>query len=184
MRPILAVSAYLRSRSDRRGQSGYMLAAVIVVFGFFAVISAALMAMTITVLRVTEQHDRSARSVRAADGAMEIVTNDLRLDASAAGSGCVGSGSHHGYSSSYGVSTTLDDGSVVDVVVECAAVLTTGRREVTFTARPGPDWAVEGVARVRIDDTADGSPRPGASVLVCDWQLGDAVAGSAAPCPT
>jgi len=183
MRPILAVGAYLRSRCDRRGQSGYMLAAVIVVFGFFAVISAALMAMTITVLRVTEQHDRSARSVRAADGAMEIVTNDLRLDASAAGSGCVGSGSHHGYSSSYGVSTTLDDGSVVDVVVECAAVLTTGRREVTFTARPGPDWAVEGVARVRIDDTADGSPRPGASVLVCDWQLGDAVAGSAAPCP-
>lgn len=174
----------LRSRMQgRRGQGGFMLAAVIVVLGFFAIIGSALMAMTITMLRVTESHARSADRVRAADGALEIVSNDLRLDAAAAGQGCVGSGTHQGFSDSYLVSTTLDGGTVVDVVVECSATVTSQQRVVSLVARPGPDWKVAGAARLRIDDTADGLPRPGSSMLVCDWQLGAAVGASLATCP-
>jgi hypothetical protein len=160
-----------------------MMAAVIVVLGFFAVMSAALMGMTITVLRVTEAHDRSAQDVRAVDGALEIVANRLRLDTDAAGSGCVGASTNEGFASSYAVSTTSPDGSVRTVVVECDAEVTASRRILTLDARTGSDWKVKGSARVRIDDTADGTSRPGASLIVCDWQLGAARTGSLAECP-
>ena len=166
-----------------RGQGGFMLAAVIVVLGFFAIIGSALMAMSIVMLRVTESHAASADRIRAADGALEIVINDLRLDGSAAGHGCVGSATHYGFDDSYEVSTTLESGAAVTVVVECSAVVTAERRVISLTARPGSDWSVAGKARVRIDDEAEGTPSPGAALLVCDWQLGAAVATGLADCP-
>lgn len=171
-------------RTARRGQGGFMLATVIITMGFFAIIGSALLAMTVTMLRVTESHARSADRVRAADGALEIVVNDLRLNTAAAGQGCVDSSTNHGFGSSYDVSTTLASGSVAEVVVECSATVTAQRRIYSLTARTGPDWTVSGATRIRIDDTADGVARPGASLLVCDWQLGAAVAGSLAACPT
>lgn len=188
MRPVGGLRAGFMSRSPRRqrGQSGMILAVVLVTLAMFSVITAALLGLTLTVLRVTEIHAQSAAKLRAADGGLEIVINRLRLDAGAIGEDCPGSGTHDGYASSYLVSISTGGGSMSDVVIECSTTLTGSppRRVVSLTARPKPGLGPIGRARVRIDDFVGALPRPGRTLIVCDWQLGKAVASTLASCPT
>lgn len=172
-------------RCQRFGQGGFLLMTSLGLMVVFAIVTVALLSMTITMMRVTESYHRNASDVRAADGAMEIVISQLRLNPDGVGAGCVDSGTHSGYASSYEIDTVLDDGSTRSVIVVCDAdSVSSTRRVLSLSARTGATHSLSGVARVRIDDAVGSSPSPGVVMIVCDWQLGKALSASLAACPS
>lgn len=154
-------------------QRGFVLNAVLVMLGLFSVITVALLAMTLVAFRTSESHADSADQVRMADTAIERVLNDLRLDTSAraAGDGC--SAAPTGPIRL----TPPGGGPQVDVDITCDDAGTTADvRHIQL--RSTIDGTTSAAARVRIVD----EPRPGISLVTCDWQLGPSASGTLHDC--
>lgn len=112
-----------RSRSGHAGRSegGFALLATLALMAMFSVTIIALLGMTFTSMAVTSAATVRANELRAADGALEIAVNQIRMDPNAdlgAAAGC-----HLGtpdVSFDQGTSGTSDD---VSVALDCCASL-------------------------------------------------------------
>lgn len=161
-----------------------MLVATLVLLGFVSVLAAVILTMTSTATKTAVGYRADALRVTAADNALERVVNELRVERLAAGQDCYGATSNgSGHPTSFLQQVSLPDGTDIDVIVDCE---TTGAltpvRDVTLTAYVGVDERRLGVARVEITDRVGTESRPGIELVVCDWQLGQNVAGSATAC--
>lgn len=178
---------YRGSTSARsQGQSGYMLIAVIAMLGVITVLVGAMVAMTSTALRTSEEFADSATIISVADSAMESVIASLRRDRDAALQDCRGATDQgDGHTRAYRRTVTIVTGQDYDVIVDCA---TTGpldtQRDVSLRAHVegGSSARPDGASRVVIVDKVGTADRPGVALRVCDWQLGQTVSASLAGC--
>ncbi|KLR61427.1 hypothetical protein IMCC26207_108268 [Actinobacteria bacterium IMCC26207] len=67
-------------RPDKREQHGFVLLAVLASIALTSVVIAALLAMMLTTIKITENQEEAARQARAADGAVTAAINQLRLN--------------------------------------------------------------------------------------------------------
>jgi hypothetical protein len=68
----------LRQRRFERGQGGFTLALVLAVVGLTFVVIVALLGFLLTTIRITENQEKDARDLRAADGAIAATINHLQ----------------------------------------------------------------------------------------------------------
>lgn len=164
-------------------QGGFILSATLIFTAVVTLMAVILVSMTMMALTVSTRFRSSATRAGAADSAMNSVVNDLRVDPSAAGHDCYGSGPHGGHPKSYEKDVTLPDGTHTTVYVECDTTgPTTDSRDITLQAFTDSDTRAAGVARFTITDKVGTESRPGIAVTICDWQLGQAVGGSPVGC--
>ncbi|CAB4912949.1 unannotated protein [freshwater metagenome] len=69
-----------RDLSGLREQSGFVLMAVLASIAITSIVIAALLAMMLTTIQITENQEEAARQARAADGAVTAAINQLRLN--------------------------------------------------------------------------------------------------------
>ena len=69
-------------RPGKREQHGFVLLAVLASIALTSVVIAALLAMMLTTIKITENQEEAARQARAADGAVTAAINQLRLNQS------------------------------------------------------------------------------------------------------
>jgi len=171
-----------------RGQSGFVLAFALASLGLIMVLATALLAMTFTALRVSAEFRDGWAAVAAADGAIEQVIADLRTDDDAALVDCFGAGDEGpGHPFAYRRSLAVE-GATWEVVVDCetaSPVVDTRDIILRATVVSGPGafpHRVLGASRLVITDRIGNDVLPGHSVEVCDWQLGQNVKDTLAPC--
>ena len=176
-------AAGLSPKLQQRGQSGFMLIAVLALVGLVAIIGTALVAMTITATRVSAQSTRETARVMQSDAALESIVSTLRRNPSAAQTDCYDSATLGSHPKSYMYPSGASVGEEGSVIVSCETTGTfSAVRDITLRAYTGSPEKLAGVARVQITDMIGSEVRPGINLVVCDWQLGSAVRTSAAPC--
>lgn len=116
---MLQVARALAARRRGARQDGFALMFVLGVIALTAVVTAALLGLLMTTMRVTSAHERMARELRAADGAIESAIAQMRRNPSGADP-CATSGVDMLSEISFdqGTAGTGDD---VDVEVTCTA---------------------------------------------------------------
>lgn len=99
-----------------RGQGGFALALVLGIVGLTFVVIVALLSFLFTTIRITDNQERAARELRAADGAIATAINHLQRTSS----GSFGECADVGLLSTDGLAVPFDDlGDAEDVVVTC-----------------------------------------------------------------
>lgn len=181
-------------------QGGYILLGVIALLGLVMTVTAALLSMTLTATRLSEQTRMSAAVVSAADSALEqavaemrrndAVLSPTRADADGGTANCPGASAHgssHPRSYEFTISATIE--ASWNVIVDCETVLPIGdsrdvslRASLTSGPGVGSGSGVLGAARVVITDRTASHESPGHRMRICDWQLGQTVTPSMSGC--
>lgn len=88
LRAVWVTQCVRRLRGRSRGQGGFALALVLAVVGLTFLVIVALLGFLITTIRVTEDQERAARELRAADGAVTATVAHLRQNQTSATDAC------------------------------------------------------------------------------------------------
>lgn len=162
-----------------------MLVGVMAVLALVSVLATVLVGMTITALGVSSSFRENLDKTSASDSALEELVHDLQKTVEAAGQDCYGATDQgSGHDPAYLKTISFPNGDSVDVIVDCN---TTGpltpARDITLEAFAGGDTQPSAKARIEIIDEVGGLSRPGNEVRICDWQVGQNVKSTVAPCP-
>ncbi|MCO5322844.1 MAG: hypothetical protein M9922_15760 [Microthrixaceae bacterium] len=186
-RPIPKGTSAIRGWSEShrvRAQGGYLLVSVIAILGIVAVVSAALLGMTLTAMRISDSFRDNLDNTSAADSALEDVVHRLQRTATAAGQDCAGSTDlGGGHTNAYAETIDFPNGDSIEVIVDCETTVPFAPvRDITLVAYAGGSTAPNGKARIEITDEIGGLSRPGNELRICDWQLGQNIRAEVAAC--